>query len=333
MAKNPKEKNIYVRSGGASFQVKLYSNGTRISATFDSIEEARTYRDTIRANKTNDRLEQEIKAERVERLTNKNFTLLDALSKFAKEIPDTQASAGEEKYRIGKLKRIPIVKLNFYSIKEADIWDALTEIGGTSENKRHYAVLLRKVFNRSKKWGMKVNNPTADMELPERNPPRERRITLAEYDLLQKHADSNLMQIIDFAIETACRKTEILTAAVSNLDVDGRTLLLSKTKNGSRRMVPLSSKAIRICQEVKSDSRPTIFNMNAAQLRSSFEKLVKTCEIADLHFHDLRHEAISRFFEKRIDGIIIATISGHKDINMLKRYTHLKPYDIAVQLG
>ena len=58
----------------------------------------------------------------------------------------------------------------------------------------------------------------------------------------------------------------------------------------------------------------------------------ETCKYDDLHFHDLRHEATSRFFEKGLNVMEVATITGHKDLRMLQRYTHLRASDIATKL-
>ena len=55
--------------------------------------------------------------------------------------------------------------------------------------------------------------------------------------------------------------------------------------------------------------------------------------IKDLHFHDLRHEATSRFFEKGLNVMEVGAITGHKDLRMLQRYTHLRAEDLAIKLG
>ena len=55
-------------------------------------------------------------------------------------------------------------------------------------------------------------------------------------------------------------------------------------------------------------------------------------QITDLHFHDLRHEAISRFFERGLSVPEVALISGHRDYRMLFRYTHLRAEDIVAKL-
>jgi len=55
--------------------------------------------------------------------------------------------------------------------------------------------------------------------------------------------------------------------------------------------------------------------------------------LVDLHFHDLRHEAVSRLFELGLNPMEVASISGHKTLAMLKRYTHLRAEDLARKLG
>lgn len=334
MAKEADLKNIYVRAGGCSFQVKLYANGTSISATFDTLEEAQTYRDTIRANKTNDKLERSIKEERVERLANKSFTLHDGLEKFKAGISEAQASKPEEIARIGKMQRMPIAKLNFYSVRPKDVYALLENIGGTSENRRHYALLLSKVFKKAKEWGYKVENPVLDIKLPSKNKPRERRLSADEYNLIKENISADVLSVIIIALETAARKSEILNSIRCDLDIEKRTLRLRKTKNGEQRMLPLSTRAIEILKEVKEGEGDRLFgNINASKLRYEWEKMSVKTGLLDLHFHDLRHEATSRLVERgRLNLLEVASVTGHKDLAMLKRYTHLIPTDIAKKL-
>ena len=67
--------------------------------------------------------------------------------------------------------------------------------------------------------------------------------------------------------------------------------------------------------------------------KGAFLKLCRKVKIDDLHFHDLRHEATSRLFEKGLNPVEVATITGHKDTKMLMRYTHLRAEDLAGRLG
>jgi len=65
---------------------------------------------------------------------------------------------------------------------------------------------------------------------------------------------------------------------------------------------------------------------------SAWQRLIKRTGIIDLRFHDLRHEAISRFFEMGLSVPEVALISGHRDYRRLQRYTHLKPEEVALKL-
>ena len=70
--------------------------------------------------------------------------------------------------------------------------------------------------------------------------------------------------------------------------------------------------------------------MSANAVKLAWNRLKKKENIKDLHFHDLHHEAISRFFEKRLSILAVALISGHRDYKILFRYTHLKGEDIVL---
>ncbi len=67
-------------------------------------------------------------------------------------------------------------------------------------------------------------------------------------------------------------------------------------------------------------------------VRQAWDRLCRRAAIEDLHFHDLRHEAISRFFERGLSVPEVALISGHRDYRMLFRYTHLRAEDVAKKL-
>ena len=79
-------------------------------------------------------------------------------------------------------------------------------------------------------------------------------------------------------------------------------------------------------------SHDHIFPLSANAARLAWERLKARQSIADLRFHDLRHEAISRFFERGLSIAEVALISGHKDPRMLFRYTHLSAEDVAKKL-
>ena len=77
----------------------------------------------------------------------------------------------------------------------------------------------------------------------------------------------------------------------------------------------------------------SLFTYSLRGLSGAFLRLCRRIGIDNLHFHDLRHEATSRLFEKGLNPVEVATITGHKDTRMLMRYTHLRAEDLVGRLG
>ena len=89
----------------------------------------------------------------------------------------------------------------------------------------------------------------------------------------------------------------------------------------------------RHSREVFELTETPLFTYTARGLSGAFLKLCREVKIDDLHIHDLRHEATSRLFEKGLNPVEVATITGHKDTRMLMRYTHLRAEDLVGRLG
>jgi integrase len=82
------------------------------------------------------------------------------------------------------------------------------------------------------------------------------------------------------------------------------------------------------------EGRETVFGLTSAQITDTMRHLCKKAGLADLRFHDLRHEATSRFFENTdLDVMEIKAITGHKTLQMLARYTHLRTARLAHRLN
>jgi integrase len=131
------------------------------------------------------------------------------------------------------------------------------------------------------------------------------------------------------------RRGEILNMRWRDLSVETRTLHIPVTKNGRARTVPLSSGALEILRTLRNTRGPEsegILPITQDAAKMGWKRLVKRAGLLDLRFHDLRHEAISRFFEKGLSVPEVALISGHRDPRMLFRYTHPRPEDVAAKL-
>jgi len=77
---------------------------------------------------------------------------------------------------------------------------------------------------------------------------------------------------------------------------------------------------------------PVFPGVTGGAVKQAFQNARKRAGIEDLRFHDLRHEAVTRLFEKGLHPIEVASISGHKDMRMLQRYTHLEASKLAEKL-
>jgi integrase len=130
-----------------------------------------------------------------------------------------------------------------------------------------------------------------------------------------------------FAIESAMRRSEITNIKPDDINFETRTLHIPKTKTGVPRTIPLSRKAISILKIVGQ------FNIQPSSVSQAFLGACRRAGLKDLRLHDLRHEATSRLFEKGLTPMQVASITGHKDLQMLNRYTHLRAQDLVVLLG
>lgn len=158
------------------------------------------------------------------------------------------------------------------------------------------------------------------------------------------------------ALESAMRMQEMYTLTLNQVQLNSRTVFLEKTKNGSKRQVPLSSVAVAELKEYLTkhrdiplghpkdlvfpwwDGKEESLHTTTSKLGKIFADertsgIFNVAECHDLFFHDLRHEATSRLFEKTtLSETQIMKITGHKSQKMLLRYANLRASDLADKL-
>ena len=203
---------------------------------------------------------------------------------------------------------------------------------------RELAVLSHVIKIGIEEWGLPLDrNPVQQITKPKQNPPRDRRLERDEEDLLLQGCSAALnpyfKALVIVAIETAMRRGELLSLERRHLNLNNRTAYLPITKNGDSRTIPLSSKAIEEIRNIPTHISGKVFPISETALRGQWRRTMKRTGIKNLRLHDLRHEATTRFFELGLNIMEVSTITGHKDLKMLKRYTHLKAEDLALKLG
>ena len=206
---------------------------------------------------------------------------------------------------------------------------------------RNYLHLLSAVVNRAiTEWGYELPyNPVRRVKKPTVRNARDRRLESAEeVRLLNAAANSQnpmVKQLIIVALETAMRLGEILSLEWDNIRFEQREAFLPHTKNGKTRKVPLTSVAVETLRSVErkeGEDRVFYWWCGPESVHNMWARLIKRAGIFDLRFHDLRHEATSRFAEAGMDILRISAITGHSSLQMLKRYTHFRTSDLAAEL-
>jgi integrase len=174
---------------------------------------------------------------------------------------------------------------------------------------------------------------------------RERRPTRHELDAIMGYVEGNSRQLIPvgrivrFAVATAMRQEEICRIEWRDVDPRTRTVIVRdrkdpRYKSGNDQKVPLLEvtgfDAWTLIEDQRTDTRGTgrIFPYNARSVGAAFRRACRALDIADLHFHDLRHEATSRLFEAGLKIEQVALVTGHRDWKMLQRYTNLRPENL-----
>ncbi|MNK98789.1 site-specific tyrosine recombinase XerC [compost metagenome] len=206
---------------------------------------------------------------------------------------------------------------------------------------RELAILSHVVEVAIRDWGLPLaKNVVKLVRRPVIRNERSRRLTGNEEQRLLDACDSGkipfLKTLLILAIETGMRRGEILGMHWSHVSHNRRVINLTMTKNGSGRDVPLSQRAFEALTEWKSRAdadQPLVFPLSAGSLEQVWRRLLIRGQIKGLRFHDLRHEGVSRLFERGLNVIEVSTISGHSELRMLKRYTHLNADDLVGRLG
>ena len=195
----------------------------------------------------------------------------------------------------------------------------------------HYLNLVSRLFKFAlNELGLPITMPY--IKKPATPKGREQRVTDDEIDALIKASESPALKvIIILAVETAMRRAEMTNLKWT--DINYPLVTLYDTKNGERRTVPLSKKAVELLRAMPRSIDGKVFGIRADSATQAFERARKRCDLKHIRLHDLRHEAVSRL-SKRVPNVIeLAAISGHKDLQTLKRYYHTDPLELAKKIG
>ena len=273
-------------------------------------------------------------------------TVGELLDRYLIEYTADKKGAAPEACRIRMLLRHPLAKRFIASIRGLDMAryrdERLQQVSAGSV--RRELTILSQLFEVSRKeWGIFVHNPVREIKLPKKGKARDRRLEDAEdgvdteesrlFAACRRCRNPYLLPIVQFALETAMRQSEIVRLQWQHVSIKRRTAFLPDTKNGESRTVPLSSVAVDLLKALPRSIDGKVFpGVTTVAVKQAFIRATRRARIEDFHFHDLRHEATTRLFERGLNIIEVSSITGHRDLQMLRRYTHLRAEDLAKKL-
>ena len=320
-AKSNNEKNIESRSDGYSFRVRMKVGETFINETFFSIEEARAYRDLLRAGKSTDKDQEKVLRAKVEKKKATNLTIDSLLTRYSEEVTPGKKGYKEEAYAIGRLRRIktfaglPVYLVDGDAIER--LKRELKDCKLSDTTIRKYLMLVSHLFRIAitRRWCIDLQNPVKTVELPKPARMRSRRFENEEFEYvrteLAKARNPLVLTIFELLIETACRRGELLRLRVKDVDLVARTATLLDTKNGEDRIIGLSTRAAvllapliagrkseKITELRKKSGDQELFPITTRAIRYAFEKaLHQAKELYHNHCAELGQEPASGFLE------------------------------------
>lgn len=270
-------------------------------------------------------------------------SLTDGLDRYRRSVSILKKGYEQEKYRVVQILRSSMANKMVHEITSVDIAkyreDRLASVNQktgkfiSAATVRLEMSLLSNFFDIARiEWGYThpdANNPCRNVRKPKLPPGRDRRLTTREERQILRyaygHSNPEFYPILIVALHTAMRQGEILGLRWEHINLRTRIAHLPDTKNGTKRDVPLKVTVVDALRRLGVKTHGPVFGYTASGLKSTWCYMREHLKIVDLHFHDLRHEAISKMFELgTLDMLEISEISGHKSLSMLKRYTHLR---------
>ncbi len=318
---------------GDKWRAEVARKGIRKAATFSTKAEAESWAIAI---------ENAIVNENKGGIPDKSFAEL--LNRYVDEVSVLKRGERWERLRINLLSSMDIGSVRLADFSEVHVYkwrdQRLTQVSESSV-RREWSILSAACTVAVKEWQWLHANPFVNVKKPKNAPPRTRRISQDEIDLICSVLGYTKNSALDtttqrvgaaflFAIETAMRAGEIVGLTWHH--AHEKYAHLPMTKNGHSRDVPLSLRAREILAQLPRGGK-TCFDLQGKSLDTIFRRARDKAALHDLHFHDTRREALSRL-AKKLDVMTLAKLSGHMDTKILLNvYYQVKADDVADLLG
>lgn len=283
----------------------------------------------------------------VSRVEAERTTLAEALGRYKTEISAHKAHPAQDHQRIRHWLRQDLSHYFLANLRGADFAryrDQRLAAGRAANTVRLELALVGHLFEIARKeWGMEgLMNPLKNIRKPSGSRERDRRLREGEFDklveALGKSDNAWVLPAFRLAIETSLRQGMLFALRWDWIDLQRQVVWIptgfrSRGNQGVPAALPLSKAAVRVLEGLPRSLDGRVLPTTQNAVVCVWKKTLRRLGINDLRWHDLRHEAASRLFEKGLNPMEVASITGHKNLNMLRRYTHLQPDALAQKLG
>ncbi len=355
----------YISQRGAYWRAEVRKRGHKpIYRTFDTKPQAREWAQRVEAEISIGIFVDRTEAERT--------TLGDALGRYEQEIVPTKRYPDQERTRIARWKKNDLAWRPLAGLRGADFAkyrDARRAAGRAENTIRLELQVISHLFEIARKeWGFEtLMNPLKNIRKPSGSRARDRRLRPGEFDALRSRLAASLnpwaAPAFELAIETSLRQGTLFSLRWEWIKLPDRMIEFPPEARGADNKgvparLPLTRRAVAVLRSLAAhwqrdrltdpelcrfgpvDVNPgnltgPVFGTSCNAVLLVWKRVVKDKEngLPDLRWHDLRHEAASRLFEKGLHPLEVASITGHRSMQMLKRYTHLDPANLLAKLG
>ncbi|HVI52076.1 MAG TPA: site-specific integrase [Candidatus Sulfotelmatobacter sp.] len=316
------------------WQAKIRRQGyPPVSKTFTSEREAKDWATVTEADM--------VKGTYVDRSASERMTLDRAIDIFINDVVPTHKGGDIEKVRLERFKReeSELCRYALSNLRTEHVEDyrdrRLEEIAPGSLC-RELNLLHAVLENVRRRTGL-VENPVSHVRRPKVADERDVRLSRDDEAKLLSALDTTrnpwIKPFVIVALETAMRRSELLGLLWRHVDLAQRTAHLPETKNGRGRTVPLSPRAAEALAALPRSIDGLVFPVSLESLKHAWTRARDRAGLHHLHLHDLRHEATSRLAEAGWNVLELAAVTGHQDLQMLKRYTNLRAADLAKKMS
>ena len=253
-------------------------------------------------------------------------TLREALERYKREVTPSKKGWKRDQDRVTVWMNHPLALRFLSQLRGADFAkhrDARRTEGRAENTIRIELALISKLYKTAARdWGMEgLRNPIGSLTMPGGSKKRERRLSPEEEKKLMEELARRgpyMAPLAALAIETAMRQGELLALTWGDINLPRKVARLNDTKNSEPRDVPLSSRAFQILMDLPRplENKSPVFPLKQDHVIRTFKEACKAAGIANLKFHDLRHEATSRICDK-LPMHEAMRVTGHKTPSML----------------